>query len=109
MRLIKTSSRSDGHLETEEFQGTNRPLYAILSHTWSDGEVLFADLKHPDVVRRKKGYSKIQLMLRQAAQDGIPYAWVDTWYAAVDTYIVEILSFLTEQVLVASTKIVVPN
>lgn len=47
MRLLHTTS--DGRLRTETFNGTNIPPYAILSHTWKEGqEVTFADLKELD-------------------------------------------------------------
>ncbi|KAF7192057.1 Vegetative incompatibility protein HET-E-1, partial [Pseudocercospora fuligena] len=42
MRLIETASYP-GSLNLCEFAGSNIPKYAILSHTWSDDEVLYKD------------------------------------------------------------------
>jgi hypothetical protein len=72
MRLINT----DTHL-FEEFLGRDIPVYAILSHTWEEEEVSYADYaesKRP----RKKGFSKIYRTCELAAKEHIPYAWVDT-------------------------------
>ena len=95
MRLI--------HVETltlKEFSESSVPPYAILSHTWEDGEVSFQvmqDLtakskwtklgftsRHPkqnrslDVKSVLKGLSKIQHACEQARKDGLDHVWVDT-------------------------------
>lgn len=75
MRLLKTHS---DQLEAKEFLGRERPPYAILSHTWGEDEVQFADLQMP-FVRSMKGYRKIRFTLEQAQKDGLAYAWIDTW------------------------------
>lgn len=57
------------------------PPYAILSHTWGEEEVTFQDMRdtrHPDQVRRKAGFTKIEYTCAQAILDGLDYAWVDT-------------------------------
>lgn len=77
MRLLSTIISSGGTLETAEFHDQNRPPYAILSHTWGEDEILFADLKTPDVTARAS-FRKIQLTLDQAHRDGLQWAWVDT-------------------------------
>ncbi|KAH7035997.1 heterokaryon incompatibility protein-domain-containing protein, partial [Microdochium trichocladiopsis] len=55
--------------------------YAILSHTWEDGqEVTFQDMA-PDAqarVAHKRGYAKIRETCRLARADGLRYSWVDT-------------------------------
>ena len=51
--------------------------YAILSHTWGDEEVLFHEL-NKKAARRKTGYAKIEHTCRQALEDGLSWAWVDT-------------------------------
>ncbi|KAI2470082.1 HET-domain-containing protein [Annulohypoxylon bovei var. microspora] len=61
------------------FQGSDIPKnkYAILSHTWGEGEVNFQDLqagRGPSM----KGYEKIVLTCEQAKRDGYKWAWVDT-------------------------------
>ncbi|KAF2029556.1 HET-domain-containing protein [Setomelanomma holmii] len=74
MRLINCST-----LQLEEYFGDKVPRYAILSHTWGDEEVTFADFTHDQAgARKKKGYGKISHTCRQALQDGLHYAWVDT-------------------------------
>lgn len=60
--------------------GSHVPKYAILSHTWEDGEVTFQDFTHPDhdVRLRKKGFRKIQMTCNLAEKAGLKYAWIDT-------------------------------
>ena len=60
MRLIHTTS-----LAFEEFIGGNIPKYAILSHTWRDGEVTYADMQTP-LCRRKRGWKKIEYTCAEA-------------------------------------------
>jgi hypothetical protein len=62
-----------------EFQGSNIPPYAILSHRWEDGEVTLQDME--SVSRnwnKKQGLRKIKECCRQATMDGLMYVWVDT-------------------------------
>lgn len=71
MRLINT----DTYL-FEEFLERTVPDYAILSHTWKEEEVSYADYvesKDP----RKKGFAKIYKTCELAAKENIPYAWFD--------------------------------
>jgi hypothetical protein len=59
-------------LELHEFIGTaDRPPYAILSHTWSDDEVSFKDMRSENraVAKQKKGFAKIQGCCDQAQHD----------------------------------------
>ncbi|KAI2469603.1 HET-domain-containing protein [Annulohypoxylon bovei var. microspora] len=75
MRLINTTS-----LNFKEFNGDAIPPYAILSHTWVDGEEIsfrdFIDLSPS--TRTKPGFHKIQGACRVARQDGINWIWIDT-------------------------------
>ncbi|KAI1458132.1 HET-domain-containing protein [Annulohypoxylon moriforme] len=75
MRLINTSS-----LNFEEFHGDAVPPYAILSHTWVEGEeISFRDFIEPSPSTTKKpGYHKIKGACRIARQDGIDWIWIDT-------------------------------
>lgn len=74
MRLINCST-----LQLEEFLGSHIPPYAILSHTWGDGEVTFAEFTtNPTAAKLKPGYRKIHLTCKQALRDRLLYAWVDT-------------------------------
>lgn len=74
MRLLHTRT-----LTLYEFSPNAIPPYAILSHTWGEGdeEVKLQDLGAPGV-ERKAGYAKIKGCCRQAQKDGLAYAWVDT-------------------------------
>ncbi|XP_014553175.1 hypothetical protein COCVIDRAFT_75541, partial [Bipolaris victoriae FI3] len=83
MRLLYTAS--DGRLRwTKDLIGEKIPSYAILSHTWKEGqELTFADLK--DLynaagveAQSKEGYQKLRFCAQQARQDGLDYFWVDT-------------------------------
>ncbi len=76
MRLINVST-----FELEEFHGEGIPTYAILSHTWADGEISFVDFETPearDYVSDEPGYKKIRRFCRRARKDGYKYVWVDT-------------------------------
>lgn len=55
--------------------------YAILSHTWEDGqEVTFQEMEPGAQARitSRRGYEKIRAMCSQALTDGLQYSWVDT-------------------------------
>ncbi|KAF5013396.1 hypothetical protein FDECE_584 [Fusarium decemcellulare] len=79
MRVITaTKFTKDGEIHFEEFYGHNIPPYAILSHTWEEGqEVTFEDCKSL-VAKGKKGYRKIQKTCQLAVGEGIDYIWIDT-------------------------------
>lgn len=74
------------HVETrrlEEFVGLEVPPYAILSHTWVTGqEITFQEMRDfsglNPTVSSKDGWQKIDKTCRQAARDGLKYAWIDT-------------------------------
>ena len=66
-------------LQLEEFMDSHHaPPYAILSHTWEEGEVTFQDFASPDVAKLKRGFGKIERTCKLAEANGIGYAWVDT-------------------------------
>ncbi|KAK0707801.1 heterokaryon incompatibility protein-domain-containing protein [Lasiosphaeris hirsuta] len=75
MRLINAQS-----LRLEEHFDSNAPPYAILSHTWEDGEVSFQDTALPASAktRSKPGYKKIEETCRLACEHGLELSWVDT-------------------------------
>jgi hypothetical protein len=56
------------------------PRYAILSHTWGEGEVLFQDMQSRDrsAAKKKRGYKKLEDSCKRAARDGFEYIWIDT-------------------------------
>jgi hypothetical protein len=78
MRLLETNSSGVLSL-TKDFIGDDEvPSYAILSHTWQEGEeVTFSDLLS-GTGDNKSGYAKIRFCAQQAERDGLRYFWVDT-------------------------------
>ncbi|PKS07150.1 hypothetical protein jhhlp_005750 [Lomentospora prolificans] len=73
MRLIDTSTLK------LQFFASDVPPYAILSHTWGDGEVAFQDMQRGRAfASRLQGFAKIEDCCRQAKRDGYAWAWVDT-------------------------------
>jgi hypothetical protein len=74
MRRINTST-----LQFEEFLGSHKPPYAILSHTWGKQEVTYDQMLNPSQeTRRKAGYHKIEGCCGMAKDFGLSYAWVDS-------------------------------
>jgi hypothetical protein len=77
MCLLNTTSHE--LLELLEFYESKlqMPRYAILSHTWSDNEVTFAELGDENW-KRKKGGIKILNSCARARNDGLDWIWIDT-------------------------------
>lgn len=75
MRLLNTTS-----LGFEEFFDRNEPPpYAILSHRWSDMEVLYHDYdQQTDWSGSAKGYRKIYQCCELARQRNRKYIWIDS-------------------------------
>jgi hypothetical protein len=73
MWLINTTS-----LALEFVEDPDVCMYAILSHTWGDGEVSFQDMADLERARTKQGFSKIERTCQLAYDHGLEYAWVDT-------------------------------
>jgi len=63
-----------------EFFGADIPSYAILSHTWGDGELTLQDMapRPSPAARAKQGFRKIAYACAQARDDKLDWAWVDT-------------------------------
>jgi len=55
MMLLNTTARP---LSVLEFHDESTPPYAILSHTWGDGEVLFRDIQN-GTCELKAGIGKV--------------------------------------------------
>ncbi|KAK0664553.1 heterokaryon incompatibility protein-domain-containing protein, partial [Cercophora samala] len=73
MRLLHTTT-----LKLTEFPDEDVPRYAILSHTWEDGEVSLADMRSRGwQVKRRKGWQKIAGCC-SAAKEWCDYVWIDT-------------------------------
>lgn len=78
MRLLRDSPSG---WCVEDFHGKSVPFYAILSHTWRQGEeITFEDLADPSGadLAHKSGYWKLLFMSEKAKQDGLLWFWIDT-------------------------------
>jgi hypothetical protein len=77
MRLLERKDNDEFGLTKDLVK--NIPAYAILSHTWGDGdqEVTYKDLAEGSG-KSKAGYQKIRFCGEQATRDGLRYFWVDT-------------------------------
>lgn len=74
MRLLHTTD-----LTMEEFEGSDIPPYAILSHTWEKHqEVTFRDWQDLESVCDRTGFHKIMKACEKAREHGLDYLWVDT-------------------------------
>ena len=58
-----------------DYKNTN---YALLSHTWEQGEEVQFDEFINKTVTDKKGWKKIEMTCQLAIKDGFDFAWVDT-------------------------------
>lgn len=68
-----------GRLVLTDFRGKTIPPYAILSHRWSDSEILFEDIATGVYKDRQEGCRKLEFCAKQAAQDQLQYFWIDTY------------------------------
>lgn len=73
MRLIDTTSR-----RLVEYVGDNVPPYAILSHTWEEGEEVTYQEFMGQLSLHKKGWEKIWKACELAEENNLSLAWVDT-------------------------------
>ncbi|KAH7378665.1 kinesin light chain 1 [Pyrenochaeta sp. MPI-SDFR-AT-0127] len=76
MRLLKRLS--GGGFELIIFENDHPPPYAILSHTWVDGQEVTYDEFVAGRGKDKIGYDKICFCGERAAADDLEYFWVDT-------------------------------
>lgn len=73
MRLLKVDD-----LQLHEFECDGRiPPYAILSHTWGDGEVTFQEIDR-NCSGDGVGLTKIKRAALEAGRMGLDYIWIDT-------------------------------
>ncbi|KAE9381114.1 HET-domain-containing protein [Stipitochalara longipes BDJ] len=73
MWLINTTT-----LVLEFVEDPETCIYAILSHTWGNGEVSFQDIVDIERARKKQGFFKIERTCQLARDRNIEYAWIDT-------------------------------
>lgn len=79
MRLLYTTSDGEIELTGDLTNNDALPHYAILSHTWQEGqEVTLDDFKSRTAGKGKSGWDKIRFCAQQAERDGLQYFWVDT-------------------------------
>jgi hypothetical protein len=76
MRLLHFDAL--GRLVLTDFRGKTIPPYAILSHRWSDSEILIEDIWNGTYKKKEEGYRKLRFCANQAAQDDLQYFWIDT-------------------------------
>ena len=78
MRLLENSSAGEFSFTKDIVDVDKIPPYAILSHTWKEGEeVAFRELID-GTGKGKPGYEKIRFCGEQAKHDDLQYFWVDT-------------------------------
>lgn len=76
MRLLKRLP--DGDLQHVSVSSDDPPPYAILSHTWADGQEATYNELVAGAGADRTGYAKIRFCSERAAADGLEYCWVDT-------------------------------
>ncbi|EFX04051.1 beta transducin-like protein het-e4s [Grosmannia clavigera kw1407] len=74
MRLLYWDGEGEPYLVEAH---SNIPPYAILSHTWGEGEVTFKHYQD-GTAGDQAGYRKILFCAEQARRDNISYFWIDT-------------------------------
>jgi hypothetical protein len=77
MRLLKRLPGDSG-FELTSFKDDLAPPYAILSHTWTDGQEFTYNNLLAGTGTDKDGYTKIRFCGERAAADSLEYFWVDT-------------------------------
>jgi hypothetical protein len=68
----------NGEFELVSVDDQNPPFYAILSHTWNDGQEVTYNELLAGTGKDKTGYAKILFCGERAASDGLSLFWVDT-------------------------------
>ena len=76
MRLLHTTTITLSSFDDDD----SIPPYAILSHTWGDGEISLHDMsKNVDSgLEQSEGYLKIRSCCALAEREGHEYVWIDT-------------------------------
>lgn len=76
MRLLRI--KPGGGFELSNFNTDEIPPYAILSHTWVEGQEITYDELVAGEGKNKAGYAKLCFCEERATKDGVSYFWVDT-------------------------------
>ncbi|KAH8171016.1 heterokaryon incompatibility protein (HET) domain-containing protein [Sarocladium implicatum] len=75
MRLL--NARTFQFKEVQDLR--SMPKYAILSHTWTDTEVVYKDMiSSPQAAQQRPEFAKVRFAAQQAVDDGLDYVWIDT-------------------------------
>jgi hypothetical protein len=77
MRLLTYKPGSDD-FKLVTFRTDDLPPYAILSHTWTEGQEVTYDELQASTGKAKAGFAKIRFCGERAANDGLHYFWIDT-------------------------------
>jgi hypothetical protein len=77
MRLLSLTTNNEFELTTVT-DDESLPPYAILSHTWIEGQEVIYDELIAGTGKEQAGYDKLRFCAERAAQDGLQYFWVDT-------------------------------
>lgn len=72
MRLLHTTKFHLVEFHNQNILPPTIPPYAILSHTWGEGEVLFQDVQQ-GLAQSRRGYEKVAGACALAVQDGFEY------------------------------------
>lgn len=76
MRLLQRLQ--DGVFKLTSFDDEHPPPYAILSHTWTEGQEVTYNELVASGGKNKTGYDKLWFCAEQAATDGYQHCWIDT-------------------------------
>jgi hypothetical protein len=78
MRLIQASSIAfPDRLAFKDFPVSQLPPYAILSHTWGNDEVVWADFER-GTAHLKPSFGKVTSSCLRAIEDGLEWVWIDS-------------------------------
>jgi hypothetical protein len=78
MRLLRCDGTDTFSFTKDFVRDDEVPAYAILSHTWQDGEEVTYGEMIEGSNNNKAGYDKIRFCAQQAQRDGLEYFWIDT-------------------------------
>ncbi|OBZ70012.1 hypothetical protein A0H81_09932 [Grifola frondosa] len=74
MRLLHTETLT----LTEFLDADHAPPYAILSHRWREGEVLFHHIHNLAEAEKEQGFSKLKKCCEKALEEHFDWVWIDT-------------------------------
>jgi hypothetical protein len=78
MRLLHYTSGGEFAWTKDLIGDDEIPSYAILSHTWDEGQEVILDDLMKNSGKSKTGYDKIRFCASQAKRDSLYYFWIDT-------------------------------